>query len=104
MLNIFYTLLFCISLHIVKTTFNVTSLSIASNDSMRLELLVSGQARQSLNINGAHTLSQSRRVGNLFSLLRTVGWFLRSKATIIYRPLFFFDDVHDIIDMNIGTL
>ena len=67
-------------------------------------ILVSGQARQSLNFNGAQTLSQSRRVGGLFSLLRTVGWSLRNKATIKYRPLFFFDDVHDIIDMNIGTL
>jgi len=68
---------------------------------MRLELLVSGQARQLLNFNGAQTLSQSRRIGGLFSLLRTVGLYLRSKATIKYRPLFFFDDVHD---MNIGTL
>jgi len=41
---------------------------------MRLKLLVSGQARQSLNINGAQTLSQSRHVGGLFSLLRSVGW------------------------------
>jgi len=32
---------------------------------MRLELLVSGQARQSLNFNGAQTLSQSRRVTGL---------------------------------------
>jgi len=70
---------------------------------MRLELLVSGQAKQSLNFNGAQTLSQPRRVGGLFSLVRTVGWSHRSKATIKYRPLFF-EDVHDIIDMNIGTL
>jgi len=71
---------------------------------MRLELLVSGEARQSLNFNGAQTLAQSRCVGGLFSLLQTVGWSLRNKATIKYRFLFFFDDVHDIIDMNIGTL
>ena len=64
---------------------------------MRLELLVSGQARQSLNFNGALTLSQSRRIDGLFSLLRTVrSSFFRSNATMKYRPLFFFDDVHDI--------
>jgi len=52
---------------------------------MRLELLVTGQARQTLNFNGAQTLSQSQLViGGLFSLLRTVGWSLRSKATIKY--------------------
>jgi len=68
---------------------------------MRLELLASGQARQSSNFNGAQTLSQSRRVAGLFSLLRTVGSSFFRNKTIKYRPLFFFDDVHG---MNIGTL